>query len=423
MFNESRRIVEERGYKCFDYLSGVDDLNLNYEKDFYNEWHVNLHGALKFTDVAAKDAIEVLKQIKPFPDNRSDLAELEKDWSDSLARYLDVIGPYCLDFERSHKERDYSIKAPELSLYRDDDDTVIKWQVDSDEEIDGYALYRRSRNLKEADGRWSSWEMIAELPKSSRKYIDENNNPGFRYGYTIVSFKIDKDDKIYGDYLYAGKNADALKSGPELKSIEDQGEKGVVVKWKPMKNALGYKIYRRLCGHSEWHSQAVIMEPEADTYVDLFTQEGLSYIYSVLAFYMDPEEINPEESIETGWKKQGLLLYREGSDIPSAEAYLNEKGVINLTWAQYKCADYYRIYRNYQDQGWELVMDEPEWERYVKGLNQKGLLDNTSPFSYTDSKAKEPGRYTYRVVPVITNGFREDIIEIKTEAVAIEKAN
>ena len=50
IFNYVQEIIENRGYRFLDANEYTDDMNLDFSCDFYNETHVNIYGAEKYTD-------------------------------------------------------------------------------------------------------------------------------------------------------------------------------------------------------------------------------------------------------------------------------------------------------------------------------------------------------------------------------------
>ena len=100
--NTVYRILEEEGMKYIhhytpDTESGIDpDLNLDFDKDYYNTGHVNYYGAVKYTEKLAAYFMENYN----FPDHRND-ESVKKDWDGVQEKLLEKIAE--LEEEQSDK--------------------------------------------------------------------------------------------------------------------------------------------------------------------------------------------------------------------------------------------------------------------------------------------------------------------------------
>lgn len=106
-YNYMRRIIEENG---FDFLNTNDyykDIGLDYSMDLYNENHVNVFGAEKYTDFVAK----YIDMHYDLPDKR-DQAEYA-DWNrlyDEFELKTDEVKKVILDLRNKQSENESNTK-------------------------------------------------------------------------------------------------------------------------------------------------------------------------------------------------------------------------------------------------------------------------------------------------------------------------
>lgn len=48
--NYIKRIAKENDILFLDYINNINDLNLEYDKDFYDSGHLNKNGSIKLTE-------------------------------------------------------------------------------------------------------------------------------------------------------------------------------------------------------------------------------------------------------------------------------------------------------------------------------------------------------------------------------------
>lgn len=83
-------MVRSRGLDVIDMREYLDELDLDYKVDYYNERHTNLHGSLKVTDFLSKYFIENYG----FSDKRG--MEEYSDWDKAADKYYKLIDKYLL---------------------------------------------------------------------------------------------------------------------------------------------------------------------------------------------------------------------------------------------------------------------------------------------------------------------------------------
>ena len=153
-------------------------MGINLKYDFYDIVHTNVHGSLKYTDYV----ISALMNKYGIEEGKKDAADFNK----ALKKYLNNISPYVLDIELDPKERDYKLDRPELiSAVNKGENVEIAWK--SVEEADGYSVYRKNNNV---------WQFIGETEDC--RFSDTNRV--YDSVYTVVSYHLEGDRKLYGYY-------------------------------------------------------------------------------------------------------------------------------------------------------------------------------------------------------------------------------
>ena len=184
MMNSLIDLIENRGYYVLDLREKTDEIGLDLTYDYYDKYHTNVHGSLKYTDYIAKMLMERYGVQKK--DKETD------DFSKAFDTYYEKIEPYVIFEELDAEHRDYKLARPELvSALTSNKGVELNWEEVS--EADGYTVYRN-------DG--STWVALTDL--SDTQYIDTDTKQG---RYTVFSYRLDGNDKIYGNYDYQGIEA------------------------------------------------------------------------------------------------------------------------------------------------------------------------------------------------------------------------
>ncbi len=130
-----------------------------------------------------------------------------------------------------------------------------------------YYVYRKA-------GSATSWTRVATVSKTS--YTDKNVKSGTNYRYTI---------KAYGSKTLSGYNATGwvtkYLSTPEVVSAKSYSN-GIEVKWKTVKGATEYGIYRKT-GNGLWEFVTEVNGNKTTSYRDKTAQKGVKYTYTVRA--------------------------------------------------------------------------------------------------------------------------------------------
>lgn len=191
--NALQKIVQDRGYPYWDLLKNIDESGIQTDTDFYNAYHTNVHGSIKFIDYLGKRLVEEYG----FTDKRG-LPGWES-WDKSVELYTDVIGPYSLPIERSHEKRDYDLEMPVLSKPLVDGQSVsLSWTPS--EGAGFYEIFRKSTNPDELN--WAFLDSVDGSIADYNEIVPENN--GIGYTYTVVPGYVKNNIKYYGKFNYTG---------------------------------------------------------------------------------------------------------------------------------------------------------------------------------------------------------------------------
>lgn len=140
----------------------------------------------------------------------------------------------------------------------------------------GYYIYR-----KVPGGSWSKIKTISS--GSTTAYRDTNLQPGKKYIYTVRAYKKSGSKVYLGAYNTTGISAITGLETPALKSATSVSYNSVRVNWTPVKNAMGYRIYRRTSKNGTWVRVGRITKQSSSSFVDTTAVTGTKYYYTVRA--------------------------------------------------------------------------------------------------------------------------------------------
>ena len=188
--NTIEDIVQERGYDYLDLMDNGSDYQLKMDTDYHDSNHINIHGSIKFT----KYLSEYLIENYGFNDKREESGW--DSWNASVTKYADIIGPYCLDIEREHAPRDYSLSEPQNAICKSKDSGVsLQWDAVADAE--GYAIYRKTKGENK-----NYWTRLGDT--ADTEYMDSEVGKETEYTYTIVPYRSVEGQLRYGNFDFSG---------------------------------------------------------------------------------------------------------------------------------------------------------------------------------------------------------------------------
>ncbi len=151
---------------------------------------------------------------------------------------------------------------------------------------------------------------------------------------------------------------------------------GIKISWKQVKNATGYRIYRKT-GKGKFKVIKVIRNGKTTSLIDKRISKKSVYVYKVRAYRG-----------KTIGKDSNRITARYLST-PKLTSVKKSEKQIKLTWNKVKGAKGYKVYRRTDNGKYKLV----------------AKIKNSSKLSYTDSKIKSQSVYTYKIVAYYKNSL------------------
>ena len=151
---------------------------------------------------------------------------------------------------------------------------------------------------------------------------------------------------------------------------------GIKISWKQVKNATGYRIYRKT-GKGKYKVIKVVKNGKTTSLIDKRISKKSVYVYKVRAYRG-----------KTIGKDSNRITARYLST-PKLTSVKKSEKQIKLTWNKVKGAKGYKVYRRTDNGKYKLV----------------AKIKNSSKLSYTDSKIKSQSVYTYKIVAYYKNSL------------------
>ncbi len=130
-----------------------------------------------------------------------------------------------------------------------------------------YIVYRKTST--------TSWTEVCTT--KSLSFTDKSAVAGKIYTYTVVA----KSGSSRSTYIADGLKMKRL-ARPQLDSVKS-AKKGITFKWKEVKGASGYLVYRKT-GSGDWEQIAKVTGATTTSYLDKTAKKGKTYYYSVRAY-------------------------------------------------------------------------------------------------------------------------------------------
>lgn len=179
-FNTINEIIHSRGFATLNTMDKMDEIGLDLSTDYYDKYHTNIHGAVKYTSYIARYLVEHYH----LTDKRK--SDNSNDWDKGYEEYVTNISPYTLPFEYTDDSWDLSLSAPEIKQ-SDSDNTVIEWNdVDG---ADGYGIFIKDDN----NAKWSLLKKCTSKEKAWKK------DPKVK-DCIVVAYKVKNNTEVWGKY-------------------------------------------------------------------------------------------------------------------------------------------------------------------------------------------------------------------------------
>lgn len=203
--------------------------------------------------------------------------------------------------------------------YNSSSGILVKWNPSSN--ANGYRVYRKSGK--------ESWKQIADVGnKTSYTDTSVKEKGGTSYTYTVRAYN----EKNLSDYDKNGKTLARLGT-PSLTGVYNSKD-GALVKWKKVKGADGYVVYRK-SGNGEYKQAAKVKGGNTLSYTDKGVKEknGQTFTYTVKAY---------KGKDYSAWNGGGKKILRlKSPEITSCANWNGRK--LNMKWKQNSAADGYEI--------------------------------------------------------------------------------
>ena len=236
---------------------------------------------------------------------------------------IGIYNDYLLDAKLVTLDKDIVVPTPQVTIKLYDDCMSVDW---NDVAIaDSYVVYRSTYN--KSTKKWSGWTKIAE--REYNWYYDRTVKIGVGYRYTVRAVA---NGKMSG---YKASNALTFNGTPKVTVATVAN--GVNVKWTPICNATGYRVYRSHYNKAtkKWTSWKSMGTAKSNVlkWTDKSTVSGTTYRYTVRAL---------NGSVQSSFKASANIIYLS---MPTAKIANSAKGV-KVSWSKVSGATGYRVYRS-----------------------------------------------------------------------------
>ena len=236
----------------------------------------------------------------------------------------------------------------------------------------GYRIYRKTSG--------SSWKGLTNVTSdTTTSYTDSSVIAGITYFYTVRAYKTVNGSDVYGGFDNTGVSASVKSESQNLGAVvldktADSGKGSIIVSWKSVEGAEGYRVYKKFAG-SSWQKVTNVTADQL-SYDDGSGVTGKTYIYTVRAFkHVDGKEVLG------GFDSKGLTATKLPAKVTLREAKDNGKGGITVSWNKVSTATGYRVYRKEAGGSW-------------KGL---GNVASNATTTYTDQNVTAGKSYVYTI--------------------------
>lgn len=237
-----------------------------------------------------------------------------------------------------------SIKATAIS----ESSVNITW--DGDPLADGYTLYRSDDAEK--------WTMVKSVNDTSTTTYGLKSD--LVYYFRLKTYRVINGKKRYSDYsdevcVHTGLNTpDELTATPA--SVDS-----VLLTWKPVLDATGYRIYRSDDG-GEFKLIKTVNSPSTKNYS---LQNDKNYIYKVAAIKI----LSNNSTIKSAYSAE-VSIHLGLDDVSELHITQNTSNSVRLSWTEVPQANAYRVYRTDEDGTTKLIKTVSSNETTTYGIFQ-----------------------------------------------------
>ena len=230
-----------------------------------------------------------------------------------------------------------------------------------------YNIYRREVN---ADGSFTDWEKLTEVPAGTTEYIDETANLGTEYYYSVEAAN------EYGVREYDKTGLIGFNFGTITEINATLTERGAMVSWGALDNAVSYTVYRKAEGEASWKP---VGETSETYYENAPLTSNVEYAYTVKAHHA--KGYTAETSVAPA-----KLTFIANASIN--EYQLNKNDIV-INWRGVAGAVGYEIYRR------------------ATGESEFTLVGTVELPGYTDTNVVDRNEYSYKVRSLVNLETKE----------------
>lgn len=241
----------------------------------------------------------------------------------------------------------------------------VKWNNVSDAQ--SYEIYRS--RLKDR-----GYSRVAVV-KNATNFFDSDVLIGKRYYYKVRPVFSDGSKGAYSNI-----RSSILMEKLVVTGIRSKVSKNLEIRWKEIKNASGYQIYRREASESSYKEIRTITSGTTTKYVDTVPKNNVKYYYKIRA--LDKSSIMQGYGAFSG-AKYGIGVGK--TKITSTESVSDKN--LKVTWNKVKGASAYKVARSTRKN------DSYKMVAYIK---------NGNTTSYTDEVPDNTKTYYYKILAVNT---------------------
>ena len=197
-WNTISDMTASRGYPTLNMMQCLEDVGIDYTRDFHDLYHLNIYGAIKCTEFLSEFLMGNFDVVKAHDE------EVRRSWDEAAARYRGYVFPHVLDFEWACEPIDADLAAPALTgLGVNGTALTLSWGAS--EGAEGYRVYRKTAD--------AGWTPIAETDAGTLYYTDTDCEINGQYTYTVAPYREAEGERRWGYYNTAGLTATAVMAG------------------------------------------------------------------------------------------------------------------------------------------------------------------------------------------------------------------
>ena len=282
------------------------------------------------------------------------------------------------------------------------DKVVVSWNAVTG--ADYYEIYRAEVSNDGTVPSSFDWKRMNRSPVDDTHFVDDDISATGLYAYTVRAMNFAYPN-IHGEFSEPATYGWALTPPTGVVASQGESSKSINIKWNPVNNIIGYRIYWSSTGYGGTWNVAIPEGLEAYDYVFpanvtefAFVPEK-QYKGSSLFFYI--ESCSQSGSVSAPSAQRMGYTFVEGAPLPPKEFSASRgvsTGVITLKWVSMKGTD---AEGNPESYDWEIYRsaDGESEKKIYSTLDGDSRLDDTGEYmTYEDSSNVKPGvRYTYSV--------------------------